>query len=91
MVDTQEKTYIYEGKEWVLTGRQAKKVIFSKRDVNKQIGTFTILEIHPLGQNDKMFYKWVDPRELFFVEEETDIDVSTVQDDNEDVLKDSKN
>ncbi|QDJ96588.1 hypothetical protein Xoosp13_186 [Xanthomonas phage Xoo-sp13] len=71
MSDDNEKTFVYEGKEWSLTGRTAKKNIYHVRKVNQVVGTMTILEIAPTGVagSDPIFYKWVDPRELFFIEE----------------------
>lgn len=84
MLDTSDKKFVYEGKEWSLTGRTARKAIFSKRNPNTKIGTMTIVEIAPLGLggSDPIFHKWVDPRELFYIEETSTIDIDAIKEDN---------
>ena len=87
MTDTAEQTYVHEGKEWVLTGRTAQKVVFHSRDVNRKIGTMTMVEIAPndsLGRNAPEFYKWVNPRDLFFISEMKEIDIKVLRDENMD-------
>lgn len=84
MTDSQEKTYVYEGKVWVVTGRIAKRPIFSKRDPDKQLGVKSILEIAPLnGGGDPDYNKWVDPRELYYISVDDNIDVEKLKLDNE--------
>lgn len=85
MVDKTDETFVYEGKEWNLTGRIAQKSIFSKRKPDKSIGVMNILEIRPVGTTDPMFCKWVDPRDLYFITENVDIDVIEVREQNEGV------
>lgn len=85
MIDKTNKTFVYEGKEWNLTGRTAKKAIFHKRIPNKQTGVMTIIEISPrgIGSNDSSFFKWVDPRELFYINEVDEINVDKLRKDND--------
>jgi len=90
MVDKTNKTnetFVYEGKEWTLTGRLAKKAVFHKRDVNRQVGTMTIVEIAStaLGGSDPTFNKWVDPRELFYISEVEEVNVDSLKKDNDEV------
>lgn len=85
MVDKTDETFVYEGKEWNLTGRKAQKNIFSKRKPDKTIGMMTILEIRPVDSNDPMFCKWVDPRDLYYIREDTNIDIEEVREQNEGV------
>ncbi len=82
-----ETTYVYEGKEWELTGRTAKKAIFHKRNLNQKVGTMTIVEIAPIGivRNDPSYFKWVDPRELFYISEVETIDVEGIKKSNDKV------
>lgn len=79
MKNSEDRIFVYEGKEWQLTGRVAKKTLFSKRNLNKRVGDMTIVEICPtgVGGSDPTFHKWVDPRELFYVHEVSieDVDV----------------
>lgn len=81
------KIFIYEGKEWILTGRTATKPIFHKVNVNRKVGTMTIIEIAPNGAagSDPTFHKWVDPRELYYVAETAieDIDVDLLGKEND--------
>lgn len=71
MTDDTEKTFVYDGREWQLTGRVAKKNIYHARKQNMVTGVMTILEICPLGiaSSDPEFHKWVDPRELYAITE----------------------
>jgi hypothetical protein len=88
MVDiTSEKTFVYDGKEWILTGRKAAKPIFHKRRVNDVIGSVTVVEIAPIGiaGGDPTFHKWVDPRELFYISEVKNIDVESLKKNNNEV------
>lgn len=87
MVDTTDKTFVYEGKEWQLTGRTAKKAVFHKRNVNQKIGTMTIVEIAPIGPlaNEPSLHKWVDPRDLFYITELDGLDVEQIKKDNDEV------
>lgn len=79
-----EQTFVYEGKEWTTTGRKASKPVFHKRRVNEVVGNMTMVEIAPTGPaaSDPTFYKWVDPRELFFIAEVKDIDVESLKKSN---------
>lgn len=86
MIDpTDEKTFVYEGKEWLLTGRKAAKPVFHKRHANKVVGSMTVVEIAPVGpmSSDPSFFKWVDPRELFYITEAKNIDVEGLKQSNE--------
>lgn len=90
MTDTVgEKTFVYEGKEWTATGRKAAKPVFHKRRVNDVIGTMTLVEIAPTGPmaGDPSFYKWVDPRDLFFINEVKNIDVEGLKKSNEEASR----
>lgn len=79
-----DKIFIYEGKEWVLTGRTATRPVFHKVKKNQKMGMMTIVEIAPNGPSgsDPTFHKWVDPRELYYVKEEVpeDIDIDLLND-----------
>lgn len=90
MVDATDETFVYEGSVWNLTGRVAQKPIYHKRELNRKMGTMTIVEIKPAGTmvSDPMSYKWVDPRELFHVNEleDDDIDVAALKDNNDRLL-----
>lgn len=79
-----DKIFIYDGKEWVLTGRTASRPVFHKIKKNQKIGTITIVEIAPNGPSgsDPTFHKWVDPRELYYIKDEApeDIDIEFLND-----------
>lgn len=86
MVDTtDEKTFVYEGKEWILTGRKGAKPVFHKRRVNEVVGSMTVVEIAPTGiaGGDPTFHKWVDPRELFYISEVKNLDVESLKKSND--------
>lgn len=92
MVDTtDEKTFVYEGKEWTLTGRKAAKPVFHKRKVNTVVGSMTVVEIAPIGpaSGDPSFYKWVDPRELFYISDVQHIDVESLKKSNDEVSREN--
>lgn len=84
MTDTSDKTFVYEGKEWTVTGRTATKPIFHKRKLNLKIGSMTLVEIAPDGpmSSDPSFYKWVDPRELFYISEVKNFDIEKIKNEN---------
>ena len=42
-----DKIFHIRRKEWILTGRTATKPIFHKVNVNRKMGTMTIIEIAP--------------------------------------------
>lgn len=82
MIDNDnEKTFVYEGKEWTVTGRTASKPVFHKRRVNEVVGSMTMVEIAPTGpaSSDPTFHKWVDPRELFYISEGKNVDVESLK------------
>ncbi len=89
-----DKVFIYEGREWVPTGRVATKPIFHKINVNRKVGTMTIIEIAPNGAtgSDPSFRKWVDPRELYYIKEELDddIDVDSLGRENDESTEESE-
>lgn len=90
MIDTaDEKTFVYDGKEWTLTGRKAAKPVFHKRRVNEVVGTMTVVEIAPTGpmSGDTSFHKWVDPRELFYISEVKHLDVESLKKGNEEASR----
>lgn len=92
MIDTEdEKTFVYSGKEWVLTGRTATKPIFHKRKLNEKVGTMTMVEIAPaesIARSDPAFFQWVDPRELFYIQEAAQLDVEALKKNNQKVSDD---
>ena len=85
MTDSTVESFVYDGTEWILTGRVASRPVFHKRDVNKQIGKMTVVEIKPAGVtvSDPMLNKWVNPRDLFHIQEVEDIDLEMVKSENE--------
>jgi hypothetical protein len=92
MVDTtDEKTFVYEGKEWTLTGRKAAKPVFHKRRVNEVVGSMTVVEIAPTGiaGGDPTFHKWVDPRELFYISEVKNLDVESLKKSNDEASREN--
>lgn len=92
MVDTtDEKTFVYEGKEWTTTGRKASKPVFHKRRVNEVVGYMTVVEIAPTGpaSGDPSFYKWVDPRDLFYITEAKHLDVESLKKSNDEVSREN--
>ena len=93
MTDTSNKTFVYEGKEWTLTGRTATKPIYHKRKLNLKVGTMTLVEIAPDGpmSSDPSFFKWVDPRELFYISEMKDLDVEKIKNENKKADADENN
>ena len=80
MLDSaKENAYIHDGKEVRLTGRIAKKPIYHRRKFNEMIGEMTIVEIpHKIGNlhviGDPNLAQWVNPRELFYVILDDEID-----------------
>lgn len=84
MIEREEKRFVYDGSEWELTGRVASKPVFHKRDANRQVGGTTVVEIRPanLTVNDPMLNKWVNPRDLFYIQEVGEIDIESLKEDN---------
>jgi hypothetical protein len=84
MTEINEKTFVFDSKEWVLTGRIAKKPIYHVRDVNRIIANKTIVEIAPMGigREDSSFFRWVDPRDLYYITESDDINIDELKENN---------
>ena len=85
MVDTTDESFVYEGMEWNLTGRVATRPVFHKRDVNRQVGQMRVVEIKPanLTISDSSLNKWVNPRDLFYIQEVESIDLKKIKKENE--------
>lgn len=80
-----EFTFIYDGEEVKTTGRVAQRNVYHTRDVNRVIGQMSILEIEPLGVAATLpgAKKWVDPRHLYYVILDDDINVQELKEENE--------
>ncbi len=64
MTNTYNGTYVYEGKEWVLTGREAHRSLISGK-------LKRLVEIRPMSvdPSDKSYNRWVEREELYTVME----------------------
>ncbi len=61
--ENKQETFVYDGREVVLTGRKAVKETRRSKKI--------IVEIQPLGigRESKSFNKWVDPKDLFQIDD----------------------
>jgi hypothetical protein len=64
MTNTYSGSYVYEGKEWVLTGREAHRTLPSGK-IKK------LIEIRPIDvdPNEKLYNRWVEREELYTIME----------------------
>lgn len=76
------KTYVHDGKEVILTGREAIKHKINRR-TNKTT-VYKLIEICPIAMKDKtttMYHKWVDENELYhIIDNSSDSDEETNDD-----------
>jgi hypothetical protein len=64
--EKEQETFVYDGREVVLTGRKAVKETRRSKKI--------IVEVQPLGigRESKSFNKWVDPKDLFHIDNAPD-------------------
>lgn len=69
MTDTQTKTYVYNGTEVKMTGREAikERTNVNRRTREKEVTNETRYEVTPANDRDGDWKKWVELSELFAV------------------------
>lgn len=63
-----KKSYVYKGKEFVLTGRTAKTKNVTRRK-NPEVDRLHEIRPHDADENDKKYNEWVRMKDLYEVEE----------------------